>query len=218
MEDYYLRVDFLAMLIYTQQTIYQVSRMSNIKQLPPFDDMASVFSAAGIHTHPSYAHGVWLGMISGGVNCSPKAWVDVVIGKPDSWNHLSTPVQHMLLALAESSVEQLGDSHYVLQILLPDDDEELEERLLSLGEFCEGFSQAFTNYSAEHGDLLDADAAEALSDIRQVKELSLELSHGPEDEADFMEVLEYVRVGICLIHQSLLLNRTATGKPPPFLH
>lgn len=192
--------------------------MSNIKQLPSFDEMANIFSAAGIFVHPSYAHGIWLGMIAGGMNCSPKAWADIIIGKPDSWNTLSTPVQHMLLALAEASVEQLGDSHYVLQLLLPDDEDELEDRLLSLGEFCDGFTEAFTNHSGEHTGLLDSDAAEAFADIRQVKELSLELSHEPEDEADYMEVLEYVRVGICLIHQSLLLNHTGAGKPPPFLH
>lgn len=192
--------------------------MSNIKQLPSFDEMANVFSAAGIFVHPSYAHGVWLGMIVGGMNCSPKAWADKIMGKADAWNTFSVPVQHMLLALAESSVEQLGDSHYVLQLLLPDDEDELEDRLLSLGQFCEGFTEAFTDQSATHAVLLDADAAEALSDIKQVKDLSLELSHEPEDETDFMEVLEYVRVGICLIHQSLLQEHTAAGKMPPFLH
>lgn len=192
--------------------------MSNIKQLPSFDELATVFVGAGIFRHPSYVHGVWLGMIVGGVNCSPKAWVDVVMGKPDSWGGLTTPVQHMFLMLAEASVEQLGDTHYVLQLLLPDDDDELEERLLSLGEFCDGFSSSLTENSSQHGSLLEGEAAEAFSDIRQVKELSLELTHQPNDEADFMEVLEYVRVGICLIHQSLLQNRTTTGHPPPFLH
>jgi hypothetical protein len=178
--------------------------MSEIKQLPGFDDVAHIFGKAALNVHPSYAHGFWLGMISGGRNISPKDWVDTVLGRPQAWGSLPTNVQHILLAIAEASVEQLGDPQYSLQLLLPDDDEALDDRLHGVSEWCTGFTQAFRHCNENHQELLQGDAAEALSDLNEIRQISLEIEDGPQDEQNFVEVLEYIRVAVLLIHQDLL--------------
>lgn len=201
------------MLIYGE-----TSAMSEIKQLPSFDDIANLFAKSTLNAHPSFAHGFWLGMICGGRHVSPKDWMDRVLGQKDVWGKLPTDLQHMLLAIAEATVEQLGDPEYSLQIFLPDDDDEIDDRVHALSEWCAGFMQAFRHCNQDHENLLQGDAAEALADLNEITQLSLELEDDPEEEQNFLEVVEYVRVALLLIHQDILSKQAQPAGDPPPIH
>jgi len=192
--------------------------MSKIQQLPQFEDVARIFGKATLDIHPSFAHGCWVGLIVGGRHHSPKAWVDFLIQKPDGWATLSTPLQHLFLAMAESSIEQLADIHYVLQILLPTDDEMLDDRLHALREWCQGFTRALEDPVKNHTITLTGEALEAYADIIDVTDVSLEIGDDPHDEENFTEVVEYLRVAVCLIHHEILSGNTQTGPATPHLH
>ncbi len=192
--------------------------MSEIKQLPGFDDVAHLFSTCLLQTHPCYAHGFWTGMICGGRHVSPKDWINTVVGRPETWGSLGTPLQHMLLAIAEATVEQLGDSQYRMQLLLPDDEEGLDDRIHGVSEWCAGFMQAFRHCNQDHQDLLQGEAAEALADLNEITQISLEIEDDPEDEQNFVEIVEYVRVAVALIHQELLNRQASPSSDAPQLH
>ncbi len=192
--------------------------MSDIKQLPSFEDVANLFGKSSVYTHPSFAHGYWLGMICGGVQASPKAWLETVLGQEENWAKLPTPLQHMILLTAEASVEQLGDSQYSLQLLIPDDDEDLDDRVHAISEWCRGFMQGFREQNQKHHELLQGDAAEALADINEITQMGLELEDDPEEEQNYIELVEYVRVAVILIHQDLLSKQSQPTGGSPILH
>lgn len=192
--------------------------MSTIKQLPQFEDVARIFGKAALDIHPSFAHGCWVGLIVGGRHHSPKDWVDFLTQKEDSWGTLDTGLQHIFLAIAEASIEQLADIHYVLQILLPNDDEELDDRLYAMSEWCQGFVRALEGPMKEHSINLAGEALEAFADIQEVTDVSLEIGDDPHDEENFSEVVEYLRVAVCLIHHEILSGRSTTGEKRPHLH
>jgi uncharacterized protein len=81
--------------------------------------------------------------------------------------------------------------------LLPDDDERLDHRLTALGEWCAGFLAGYR--ALAEPDELPADAREALDDIAELAEIEPDLDETAEGEADFTEVVEYLRVAVLLL-------------------
>lgn len=192
--------------------------MSNIKQLPHFDEVANMFASVMMDIHPSFVHGCWVGLIVGGRHHSPKNWVEFVTQRPDSWGQFDLTMQHLFLSIAEASVEQLGDVHYVLQLLLPDDEEDLEDRVHAMSEWCTGFIRALKDSKIDVTSYLSNDSKEALADMEEITQVSIDLSNDPHGEANYAEVLEYLRVAVSLIHQDILSGRTQAGQHSPYLH
>lgn len=192
--------------------------MSNIKQLPHFDEVANMFASAMLDAHPSFVHGCWIGLIAGGRHHSPKAWVEFITQKPDGWSALSLPMQHLFLAIAEASVEQLGDPHYVLQLLLPDDEEPLEDRIFAISEWCTGFIRALKDSKIDVTTYFGTDAKEAFADMEEITEVNIDVDQDPHAEENYAEVVEYLRVAVSLIHQDVLSGRTQSGQHSPYLH
>lgn len=192
--------------------------MSEIKQLPSFDDVAHLLGKSSFYVNPSYAHGFWVGMIAGGRHPSPKAWIDAIIQRREVWAELSVVLQHLFLGIAEASVEQLGDETYLLQLLLPEDDDALDERLHAVREWCQAFCDALGFDGEDPKAQLKTDALEAYNDLLEVRELSLDIGEDPEDEKCYSELIEYIRVAVSLIHHDLLAYHAKTSEHPPFLH
>lgn len=192
--------------------------MSNIKQLPHFDEIANLFAARKLNVHPSFAHGVWIGMIVGGRHYSPKTWVEFLMQSPEGWGQLNLELQHLFLNIAEASVEQLGDPHYVLQLLLPDDEDDLDDRVHALSEWCTGFVRAIKDNKIDVTAFLGNDAQEALADLDEITQVSIDISQDPYGEENYAEVVEYLRVAVSLIHQDILAGRTSSGQHSPYLH
>jgi uncharacterized protein len=192
--------------------------MKNIKQLPHFDEVANMFAAAMLDVHPSFAHGCWVGLIAGGRHHSPKHWVEFLTQKEDGWSALDLSLQHLFLSIAEATVEQLGDLHYVLQLLLPDDETELEYRVHALSEWCGGFVRAIKDSKIDVTTYLDTDAKEAFADMEEITEVSIDIEHDPQAEENYAEVVEYLRVAVSLVHQDILSGRTQAGQHSPYLH
>lgn len=192
--------------------------MSKIKQLPHFDEVARVFAGMLLDMHPSFVHGCWIALIVGGRHHSPKAWVDFLIQEKDAWGKLDVKIQHLFLSIAEASVEQLGDPHYVLQLLLPNDDETLDDRVHALGEWCMGYMRAFNENKKELIHWMGQDAKEALADLEEITEVTIDVTEDPHAEENYAEVVEYLRVAVSLIHQEILAGRTQSGQHSPYLH
>jgi uncharacterized protein YgfB (UPF0149 family) len=192
--------------------------MSNIKQLPHFEEVANLFASVMLDVHPSFVHGCWIGLIAGGRHHSPKAWVEFITQKTDGWSSQGLPVQHMFLSIAEASVEQLGDMHYVLQLLLPDDEDPLEDRVHAVSEWCNGFIRAIKDSKIDVTTYLGNDAKEAFADMEDITQVSIDVEHDPQAEENYAEVVEYLRVAVSLIHQDILSGRTQAGQHSPYLH
>lgn len=193
--------------------------MSEIKQLPSFEDAALLFLRTKCHINPSFAHGYWAGYICGGQSVSPKDWIKAIFEKDDAWDELDPLLARFFLVVAEVTVAQLSDPHYSFQLLLAEDDDPMDERLACLCDWTRGFLKGFdAQAKIQPRPLLSDDAKEALSDLQEVTDLSATFNDAESEEQDYAEVVEYVRLAVLLLHNEMLNARSQGGEHPPYLH
>jgi hypothetical protein len=118
-------------------------------------------------------------------------------------------VRKLVERLLGEATEQLSHLDYHFQPLLPPDEATLQERVNALGAWCDGFTVGFAAGFIKPESVLSAEAREILSDFGQfaaVSDNGEELSD--QDEVDYMELVEYVRMAAIMLYQQL-------GSPPP---
>lgn len=102
----------------------------------------------------------------------------------------------VMTELWESTGRQLEDEEMGFELWLPDDDESLEDRTISLAQWCSGFLAGIG--SCGQLDHLSEDAREAIDDLQQIARAELaapgEDADSEEDEQAYVEIVEYVRV------------------------
>lgn len=193
--------------------------MPEIKQLPTFEDAALLFLRTRCPINPSYSHGYWAGLICGGQSVSPKDWIMAIYEKESAWDDLDPLLARFFLVVAEVTVEQLSDPHYAFQLLLPDDDDPMDERLASLCDWVRAFLIGFeAQGKIQPRPMLSEESKEALKDLQEITELSVTFNDAESEEQDYAEVVEYVRLAVLLLHQEMLNARSQGAEHPPYVH
>lgn len=100
--------------------------------------------------------------------------------------HLAT-----LKRLVKISAQQLADTEYGFELLLPDDEEALSARSIALGHWCEGF---LCGLGLAGKKQFNADQNEALDDLRQIVLVDKKVVADEESEVAYTELVEYVRM------------------------
>lgn len=141
------------------------------------------------------------------------------------WRHLDQPPpdaepllnllngRHASITLAMLA----GDFSY--QLLLPDDEAPLSDRLTALAAWCQGFIGGLTS----NGRLNDARMS---TEVRQMVAEVIEISHldsdnceeSEESERDYMELSEHLRCTAMALHAELATDSGAAAAPPTQLH
>lgn len=112
---------------------------------------------------------------------------------------------HALDAWFSAILGDLNDAELDFSLRLPGDDRPLDQRLTALGEFCAGFVYGLgIGLSAQGNPSLPADSAELVEDFMAIDGADLRgAGADPHDETSYMELVEYVRVGVLLVHEEL---------------
>ena len=97
----------------------------------------------------------------------------------------------------DATRKQLEDEELGFELWLPDDDEPLEDRAISLAQWCSGFLAGLGSGCSLEG--LSEDAREALADLMEISRAEISSSledavENEEDEGAFAEIVEYVRI------------------------
>jgi len=202
--------------------------MSAVQNLPDdiiqFSKVEHVLQQLNCNLHPSEVHGLMCGLVS--VENIDKAY-----------NHLKDYLykesQYELLEDEEALFNQyllivynqLSAHDFSLSLLLPDDDEPLQDRVNALALWCQGF---LTGLSLVHRTVYENDKRgkhiaksiqEVSLDFARIGDLqshyleSDELIHIDEDEVAYTELVEYTRMAILTLFMELsplLLSPTKT--------
>lgn len=155
-----------------------------------FDDFCNLIAPLGAINSPSELHGLLCGKLSGGAELTEIRWLLDAVEFLDFTQAPDEKVREALTNLYHVSLQQLRDG-FGLKLLLPDDDADLSQRTATLGQWCYGFLTGFGS-SGVTARILEEDAEDGLRDLAAISQIAVE--DGDEsDEADFMEVTEYVR-------------------------
>lgn len=156
------------------------------------------------------AHGALCGMLCARGTIELSEWVDHVIGEQEQGNEMLHDVVHKLSELHQSTLEMMNDATGDFKLLLMDDDDPLSERVETLAAWCQGFIYGLAAGGIKEGSELPEDTAELLKDMieisragHDVDDTGVEESDDNDDEEAYMEIEEYVRMGVLLIYEEL---------------
>lgn len=145
-------------------------------------------------------HGSLTGFLCAGGVASTSNWLQRLAIEPDD-------TQAVRLALLDRLFHecraQLDDPEFGFEPLLPDDEEPLDCRADALIEWCRGFlgGLGLAGVGAEHA--WSTEGAEILHDLGAIAGMCFEYEDTEEDESALAEVLEFIRVGVLLLHTEL---------------
>ncbi len=165
--------------------------------------LASVDAAArllDLAVDAAELHGALCGWLAGGGAPTPD-WLAQVLA-----DDAIAPVaaDSVLDRLRQVSAAQLDDRSFAFVLLQPAVDAPLSERSGALFDWCRGFLGGF-GLAAGHAPPLSEEGREALADIARLAAASPQDDGDEDDEVALIEIEEFVRVAVLLLHGDCVL-------------
>jgi uncharacterized protein len=165
-----------------------------MKSLPSYEDITDAIALREEVVSAAELHGLFCGM-----HCA-KPGLEANVCLPEVFSNQEDPLdgydRALFTSLCDSARESLNSPDFSFYLFLPDDDEALIERAQALGEWCQGFLYglgAQVESTSWHGE-----CEEILRHLVDIAQLDAD-ADGEEDEVAFMELSEFVRMGVQLI-------------------
>lgn len=159
------------------------------------------------------SHGVLCGMLCAQGSTDAAQWILQVLGEQEESSEALQQAGKKLLLIHQLCVEQMNDSDIEFRLMLPDDEESLEDRVEALGNWCQGFVYGLAIGGVKENTELPEDSRELINDILEISragyavddeaDIDPERDNVEEDEVAFMEIMEYVRMGVLFIYEEL---------------
>lgn len=151
------------------------------------------------------AHGVAVGMLCVELKADAANWLhELFVDEHALLDHDKS----LLLDLFDRSRELLDPEteEFTFDLLLPDEDELLSERVEALRSWCQGFlfGVGYAQTSAEW----PGDSAEVMRDMIELSKIDSDVE-GEENEAALLEIHEYVRVAVLTVRDQFGEDKSA---------
>lgn len=138
-------------------------------------------------------HGTMTGLLCADVHATYEQWLGALFAADESPFDASAEIPLRRLFAATQHGLAAGDLGF--EPLLPDDEETLAERARALGNWCTGFLFGLGQRTGAR--TWSGDSEELLKDFAEIARL--DATDDPSEEADYVEVAEFVRIGVQLI-------------------
>jgi uncharacterized protein YgfB (UPF0149 family) len=175
--------------------------MTEVFRLPDFEKVAAVLSGE----EPAEIHGLLCGLICAGAAADDDDWrtrIEPGLFRDDDPQILAT--EAFLNELFAISLSQLNGDDFNFSLLLPDDEVSFSQRASSLSRWCQGFLSGLGLGGMDKSQVLPATVQEFLRDLVAITQLDCELAEADDaEEQSYIELVEYVRMGVLLVNQEL---------------
>lgn len=167
---------------------------------PDFDEIATIAWRLGSMMSPSQLQGYLIGQFAVGGNVSSDAWLAQAVQQIDGVETPAPEEQQLLVEMFDACQDLVVQGNLDVQLMLPDDDAELNQRVECLGFWCQGFLAGFAvagkqKQQSKGQQKYTSVVSEALADIAAIAQIGLaDADESEQSEGDFFEVLEYVRL------------------------
>lgn len=160
--------------------------------LPAWHEVGERLSALGAPISAAESHGLLCGLLCMRAEDARGLWTRRTFDDETAGDPPPAPLDR----LYDETLQQLDDTSFDFQLLLPDDDElDLAGRTAALADWCNGFAFGVAA-SGRDADRLPEESREFLYDVARIAQA--EAAAEEDDEAAFAEVTEYVRMGALL--------------------
>lgn len=178
-----------------------------------FPEIARVLDDLQSSVPAAESHGCLCGALCTTSHYSVERWLDELVAQPDD---AADDRRRPLSLLFTDTVRALRGDEMELELLLPDDDNALEDRAAALSQWCQGFLYGFGSGAPVDARQLPPDVDEVLRDLTHIGRAAVESRDGSEEEEQaYAQIVEYVRVGVQLIHDELMdVREREAGETP----
>ena len=184
------------------------------RQLPDSDFLDAALSETNAAMNASETHGLLCGMLCTSGRFDEQNWISYVIGEDEKGIVLSSELQTLLGELYHVTCEQIMDAEADFHLVLPGDSHPLSARTECLADWCQGFVLGLAAGGLKQDSPLPEDTAELITDFVEIARVGYtedDEQNDPSSEEAYMQLEEYIRVGVLLIKEEL--TPTPAGKP-----
>ena len=178
--------------------------------LPEYDDVDDWFLSLEAEATPAELHGQLCGLIAGNGTPKPNQWLAICSELLEVNVQPGTPIADQLCALIEVVTQQFSVEGFGLELLVPDEQTPMLERVEGLGQWCQGFLTGFAlaGNTQQGWKNLSEESREVLTDLASIAQVMVDEDDAEQQEQDYLELLEYVRLGAIQVWLDL-------NPPPP---
>lgn len=171
---------------------------------PDYDSLQKALDKTDAEMTAAESHGALCGMSCAGGKVELGSWLEQVFEELDLNNMLVKEASQLLVGLFQSTQQQLNDAEAGFALLLPGDEKSLAERTEALAQWCQGFSYGLAVGGLKEESELPEDSRELLRDMVEIARAAHEdTDYDEADEDAYMQIHEYVRMGVLLINEEL---------------
>lgn len=161
----------------------------------------------GFESSASELHGIVTGYLCAGATLSLER-LSELLAQP------MTPLaQTSVLRMVRDAQKALVDDDLGFEPLLPDDQVSLSTRVSCLAAWCGGFLTGFGGAGQFRESDLPESVREALPDLMQIASIRDDVPEGDENDADLIEIEEYVRVAVMTVFVECTRDAEAGESP-----
>ena len=164
-------------------------------------------------------HGMVCGALVAPADADESDLLRELLGDTEPGDLLYDECRRTLLETRDAAASQLESAHFGFNLLLPADTETLSRRTEALASWCGGFLYGLGVGGLDEEQPLSGDASELLQDLSEFTRMRIDPGDHAEQEAAYMELVEYVRMGVLLLREELAALRADGGEDEdPTLH
>lgn len=167
-----------------------------------FDAINQALGQAGALMDAAETHGIICGFLCAADEKDDDLWLKYVLSQQTDNEPSSNDCRRVLLKLKDYIQDQLNSPEFVIQLLLPDDEAMLIQRVNAMSEWCEGFLLGLTLGGLKDSKQLDDELEEFIEDLVAFSHIDADTPPEEAEEAAYTELVEYIRVGMLNIYES----------------
>jgi len=151
-------------------------------------------------TEPAEAHGTLAGALCATGGYRLEDWLAEILPEGATDGN----VMPLLRGIYDETRAALTGTQMQFELLMPDDEESIEQRTEALTLWCNGFVYGLGSGGATDPERLPGDAGEIVRDLAHIMRAGVDEKEGTEaNESALAELVEFVRVGVQVVFEEL---------------
>ncbi len=165
----------------------------------------------------SECHGVLCGLLCASERFPEERWLSEVFEPGEKDGPESARCATMLRTARRETERQLEGQQYEFEPMLPEDETPLTQRGEALALWCRGFLYGLAVGGLKDSKSTSDEVQEVLTDLSEFTRLDVSELEDETNalESDYAQLVEYVRVGVMLVHTELRRREKQTSGDKP---
>jgi uncharacterized protein len=168
-----------------------------------YEPINNALQQVGALMEAAEAHGILCGIICTSQSYDEQIWLRHVLSDTAIDDGLVPQCQRQLLLLKQYTLQQLNSVNDEFMPLLPNDDSPLSQRVQALGGWCEGFLFGI-GLTGINTKSLPNEVKDFLDDVISVSRVAPIENNSETYEGDYMEIVEYLKIGVITLYEELI--------------